>query len=103
MGKWPARNDSLLAVAEAYFNVQQARGELAGAVDAARRAEEVVRRTGKFAGGGRVDPTRWQGGAMTPPQKLGPPSGHPGFSSLGAAHVHRTLHFSSSFLRSRYA
>src|SRR5579883_915434 len=26
-----ARNDSLLAVAEAYFNVQQARGELAGA------------------------------------------------------------------------
>jgi outer membrane protein TolC len=47
-----ARNDSLLAVAEAYFNVQQARGELAGAVDAARRAEEVVRRTEKLAAGG---------------------------------------------------
>jgi outer membrane protein TolC len=47
-----ARNDSLLAVAEAYFNVQQARGELAGAVDAARRAEEVVRRTQQLAAGG---------------------------------------------------
>jgi outer membrane protein TolC len=47
-----ARNDSLLAVAEAYFNVQQARGELAGAMDAARRAEEVVQRTEKLAAGG---------------------------------------------------
>jgi outer membrane protein TolC len=47
-----ARNDSLLAVAEAYFNVQQARGELAGAVDAARRTEDVVRRTAKLAAGG---------------------------------------------------
>jgi outer membrane protein TolC len=47
-----AQNDSLLAVAEAYFNVQQARGELAGAVDAARRAAEVVRRTEKLAAGG---------------------------------------------------
>jgi outer membrane protein TolC len=46
-----AQNDSLLAVAEAYFSVQQARGELAGAVDAARRAEEVVRRTEQLAGG----------------------------------------------------
>ncbi len=40
-----ASNDSLLAVAEAYFNVQQARGELAGAEDAARRAADLVRRT----------------------------------------------------------
>jgi outer membrane protein TolC len=47
-----ARNDSLLAVAEAYFNVQQARGELAGAMDAARRLAEVVRRTEKLAAGG---------------------------------------------------
>src|SRR5262249_21775739 len=47
-----ARNDSLLAVAEAYFNVQQARGELAGAMDAMHRAEEVVRRTEKLAAGG---------------------------------------------------
>jgi outer membrane protein TolC len=38
-----ARNDSLLNVAEAYFNVQQALGELAGAVEAARRAEELYR------------------------------------------------------------
>jgi outer membrane protein TolC len=39
-----ARNDSLLSVAETYFNVQQARGELAGAADSARRAENLVRR-----------------------------------------------------------
>jgi outer membrane protein TolC len=39
-----ARNDSLLATAEAYFNVQQARGELAGALDAAKRAADVARR-----------------------------------------------------------
>jgi outer membrane protein TolC len=40
-----ARNDSLLAVAEAYFNVQQARGDVAGAEDVARRSEDLVRRT----------------------------------------------------------
>lgn len=39
-----ARNDSLLATAEAYFSVQQARGELAGALDAAKRAEDVARK-----------------------------------------------------------
>jgi outer membrane protein TolC len=44
-------NDTLLAVAEAYFNVQQARGELAGAEDAARRAEELVRRAENLAAG----------------------------------------------------
>src|SRR5207245_4785808 len=37
-------NDTFLAVAMAYFNVQQARGELAGAEDAAGRARELVRR-----------------------------------------------------------
>lgn len=47
-----ARNDSLLAVAEAYFNVQQARGELAGALDAARRAKQVVSQTEKLTAGG---------------------------------------------------
>jgi outer membrane protein TolC len=47
-----ARNDSLLAVAEAYFNVQQARGDLAGAIDAFRRIEETVGRTEKLAAGG---------------------------------------------------
>ncbi len=44
-----ATNDSLIAVTEAYFTVQQARGELAGALDATRRAEELVRRTTKLA------------------------------------------------------
>ncbi len=39
-----AQNDSLLAVAEAYFNVQQARGNLAAAEDVARRAAVLVRR-----------------------------------------------------------
>jgi outer membrane protein TolC len=51
-----ARNDTLLAVAEAYFNVQQARGELAGLVDAARRADEVVRKAEKLVPGGLVPP-----------------------------------------------
>jgi outer membrane protein TolC len=44
-----ARNDSLLAVAEAYFNVQQARGDLAGAAESARRAEDLLRRTTELA------------------------------------------------------
>jgi outer membrane protein TolC len=44
-----ARNDTLQAIAEGYFNVQQARGELAGAEDASRRAEEVVAHAEKFA------------------------------------------------------
>src|SRR5205823_4395152 len=46
-----ARNDSLLSVAEAYFNVQQARGELGGAQDAAARAEDLLRRTRDLAPG----------------------------------------------------
>lgn len=46
-----ATNDSFEAVAEAYFNVQQARGELAGAEDAARRAEDLVHRTEKLSPG----------------------------------------------------
>lgn len=46
-----ARNDSLLAVAEAYFNVQQARGELAGAEESARQAADLVRRTTSLAQG----------------------------------------------------
>ncbi len=44
-----ARNDTTLAVAEAYFSVQQARGEVAGSIDALRRAEELVTLTGKVA------------------------------------------------------
>jgi len=38
-----ASNDTFVAVADAYFNVQQARGELAGAEDAQRRAAEVAK------------------------------------------------------------
>lgn len=44
-----AANDTLLAVTQAYFNVQQARGELAGAVDALRRAEDLLHRLDKLA------------------------------------------------------
>lgn len=46
-----AQNDTLLAVAEAYFNVQQARGDLAGALDATEKAEELVRRATALAEG----------------------------------------------------
>jgi len=46
-----ARNDVALAVAESYFNVQQARGELAGALDVTRRLDELVRRVEKLAPG----------------------------------------------------
>ncbi|HEX4143504.1 MAG TPA: TolC family protein [Pirellulales bacterium] len=37
-----ARNDALLTVAEAYFNVQQARGRLAGAQDSVEKARSLV-------------------------------------------------------------
>jgi outer membrane protein TolC len=46
-----AQNDTLLAVAESYFNVQQARGELAAAEVTAKRAEDLVQRTEKLAPG----------------------------------------------------
>src|SRR5262245_44067974 len=46
-----ARNDSLLAVAEAYFNVQQARGELAGSIDAEQKSTELLRRVAGLAEG----------------------------------------------------
>ncbi len=38
-----ARNDAVLAVAEAYFNVQQARGQLAGAQDTVEKSKQLVR------------------------------------------------------------
>lgn len=44
-----ARNDVTLGVAVAYFNVQQARGEVAGAAEALRRAESLVARIEKLA------------------------------------------------------
>lgn len=43
------RNDATLAVAVAYFNVQQARGDVAGAVESLRRADDLVARTEKLA------------------------------------------------------
>jgi outer membrane protein TolC len=43
------RNDTTLAVAEAYFTVQQARGEVAGSIEALRRAEELVKLTEQLA------------------------------------------------------
>ena len=46
-----ARNDSLLAVAEAYFNVQEARGELMGAQTVLQHTTELVRRTDQLAPG----------------------------------------------------
>jgi outer membrane protein TolC len=46
-----AINDVTLQVAEAYFAVQQARGELAGYAIAAERAEDLVRRTASLAKG----------------------------------------------------
>jgi outer membrane protein TolC len=44
-----ASNDSMLQVAEAYMTVQQARGELAGAIEATRRTEDLAGRTEKLA------------------------------------------------------
>jgi outer membrane protein TolC len=46
-----ASNDTLLAVSEAYFNVQQARGDLAGAIEATRRTQELLQRTRQLAPG----------------------------------------------------
>ncbi len=46
-----AENDATLAVAEAYFNVQQARGDLSGALEAERLATDLVRRAEGLAGG----------------------------------------------------
>jgi outer membrane protein TolC len=46
-----ARNDALLAVALAYFDVQQARGSLAGTLDAVAKAEVLARKTAGLAKG----------------------------------------------------
>jgi outer membrane protein TolC len=45
------QNDSTLAVVEAYFTVQQARGELAGALVALAKADEVAKKAEKLAEG----------------------------------------------------
>lgn len=44
-----AQNDTMLAVAEAYFQVQQARGELAGVLDVRTKTEDLVRRIAQLA------------------------------------------------------
>jgi outer membrane protein TolC len=49
-----ASNDTLVAVTDAYFTVQQARGELAGAIEATRRTEDIVRRTKQLVLSGLV-------------------------------------------------
>ena len=46
-----ATNDATFAVAEAYFHVQQARGELAGALLAAQRADDVSKKAEALAEG----------------------------------------------------
>ena len=46
-----AKNDALLSVAVAYFDVQQARGNLAGTQDCVVRARELVRRVGALGRG----------------------------------------------------
>lgn len=46
-----AVNDSMLAVTDAYFSVEQARGELAGSIDVTQRAEELLQRVRKLAPG----------------------------------------------------
>ena len=46
-----AKNDSLLSVAAAYFDVQQARGILAGTLDSVARARELARRVGALGKG----------------------------------------------------
>jgi outer membrane protein TolC len=46
-----AKNDALLSVAVAYFDVQQARGILAGALDSVARARVLARRVGALGRG----------------------------------------------------
>ena len=46
-----AKNDALLSVAVAYFDVQQARGILAGTQDSVARARELARRVGALGRG----------------------------------------------------
>ena len=45
------RNHALAAVATAYFDVQEARGRLAGNLDAKAKADDLVRRVGGLARG----------------------------------------------------
>ena len=46
-----ARNDALATVATAYFDVQEARGRLAGNLDVVAKAEELEKQIKGLAGG----------------------------------------------------
>ena len=46
-----ARNDAMLGTAQSYFDVQEARGRLAGVLDTAVKSEKLVKRVESLAGG----------------------------------------------------
>lgn len=52
-----SRNDAALAVTESYFNVQQARGELAAATIAVKYADDVARKTQSLMSKGLTPPS----------------------------------------------
>jgi outer membrane protein TolC len=54
-----AKNDALLSVAQAYFDVQQARGALAGTLDSVARARELARRV-RALGAGLAAPIEYE-------------------------------------------
>ncbi|NBS89975.1 TolC family protein [bacterium] len=49
--KQAAINDSLLTVAESYFKVQEARGDVASALDTVKRSEELAEKTRQLSAG----------------------------------------------------
>lgn len=49
-----ATNDGLLEMAEAYFDIQQARGDVAGAEDTAARSNDLLGRAEQLAAGGII-------------------------------------------------
>ena len=46
-----ARNDAMLGTAQSYFDVEEARGRLAGVLDTAAKSEKLVKRVESLAGG----------------------------------------------------
>ena len=60
-GLQAATNDTTLAVAESYFNVQQARGQLMGAMDAVSHAEDLLKRTERLKAEVEVRRSKWCG------------------------------------------
>jgi hypothetical protein len=68
-----------------------------------RSAGRGARTAREFAGGWRGGSYPPLGEALTPLKNEDPPLTPPVSPAIGAAQVHRTVHFSPSFLRSRYA